>query len=150
MYENGQYRNGYGYTEPHSMAVQGQGQGYGMNMQGNSPMVQGQMMQQAQGGPHIKDLCKQYSMHFVQLQMTDGTTQEGIIINQDDDTITLLMPEEDQREQAHQGDMRQPWYGGGPGYGYGYGYGVPRRFRRFYRRTLPYYLIGSLLFPYFY
>jgi len=130
-----------------------------------------------QNEQHVKDMhnmCSQYHLYFIQVQMMDGSMHEGIIEDVDQEGVSLLMPEEDdgqnpyhdqpgyegqQAQQSHFGygyggfgGGFAPGYGYGPGFGYGpgYGRGVPRRFRRFRRRRYPFYGIRSLFFPFFF
>ncbi|WP_416151193.1 hypothetical protein ACM26V_09575 [Salipaludibacillus sp. HK11] len=122
---------------------------------------------------HLKDMhdaCTQYHLHFIQIQMIDGSIHDGIIEDSDNEGVTLLMPEDDDAQQPYNEQQgyqmnNQPGhfgygYGGsgypapgfGPGYGPGYGIGrprIPRRFRRFRRRRYPFYGINTLLFPFF-
>lgn len=123
-----------------------------------------------QNEQHVKDMhnmCSQYHLYFIQIQMMDGSMHEGIIEEFDQEGVNLLMPEDDdgqipyEGQQAPQGHFGYgyggsyggyPGYGGGygGGYGYGPGYGVPRRFRRFRRRRFPFFGIRSLLLPFFF
>ncbi|MCE7794794.1 hypothetical protein K8O68_20620 [Salipaludibacillus sp. CUR1] len=99
---------------------------------------------------HMQEMCQQYHLYFIQLQMMDGSIAEGIIEDADHEGVTLLMPEED----GHMDGSRQfgaGAFGGAPyGFGPGLGYGVPRRFRRFRRRRFPFFGIRTLFFPFFF
>ncbi|WP_280769192.1 hypothetical protein [Salipaludibacillus daqingensis] len=135
-----------------------------------------------QNEQHAKDMhnmCTQYHLHFIQIQLMDGSSHDGIIEEVDNEGVTLLMPEAEEGAQqpyygqhgheshhelhAQQGTQMQdspqhfgygyPGYGYpgfGPGPGYGYGYGIPRRFRRFRRRRYPFFGIRRLFFPFFF
>lgn len=107
--------------------------------------------------PDVKKLCKQYMNFHVIGQMKDGTQMEGIIIDMDDDNVTMLVPEDIDAEQMmnrqfgydydgydKDGKWKDNDYGG-----YG-GYPRPRRrYRRYRRRRYPYgSLLGLLLFPF--
>jgi hypothetical protein len=70
--------------------------------------------------------------YHVIAQMKDGSKKEGIIEDMDDQSVTMLIPED------VDGDERQ-FYDYGPGY--------RPRFRRFRRFRFPYYLF---LPPFFY
>ncbi|MHA6251682.1 hypothetical protein [Oceanobacillus sp. CAU 1775] len=78
--------------------------------------------------------CKQHMHAYVQADLNDGTSVDGIITGLDDEHVYLAVPNVDAGYESHQmgDDSRQFGYGYGyPGYGYGgYGYGRPRPFRR--------------------
>ncbi|ARK30475.1 hypothetical protein [Halalkalibacter krulwichiae] len=93
------------------------------------------------------DLCQQYLHHLVQFQTTDGQMVDGIIDGIDREGVSVLVPAGE--DQGTHTDFRYGGYGPYGGYP-GYGYGYPRRFRRFRRQHFPYFLLASLLFPYFY
>lgn len=90
-----------------------------------------------------KTLCKTYHHHWVCLQTRDGM-YDGILDGTDDENVYMLVPVGDWEP-----DYRQVPYGYGYG-GYFPPYGYPRRFRRFRRFPIPYLLLRSLWFPYFY
>ncbi len=108
----------------------------------------GQMMEPQQMDYHhyqkqMHEMCKSYHLYFMQFQTTEGETIEGIIEDIDDDGVIILIPVGDMERV----DEEERQYG----YDYGYGYGYfPRRFRRFRRRRLPFFLLRSLFFPYYY
>lgn len=97
--------------------------------------------QQNQGGQQpddIKILCRKYMNYHVIGQLSDGSKVDGIIDDMDEESVTMLVPEEFDGEQEN----RQ----------YGYGdeyddYGRPRRrrYRRFRRLRFPYVVF---VFPY--
>ncbi|MDX8045909.1 hypothetical protein SH601_07875 [Gracilibacillus sp. S3-1-1] len=91
---------------------------------------------------HIKNMCKEYQLYFMEIQTMDGATLEGIITDIEENAVILLIPV-GEMERFDQEDRQY-------GYGYGYGYGYPRRFRRFRRYRLPFSFIRSLFFPYYY
>ncbi|MGM0867391.1 MAG: hypothetical protein ACQEWF_22240 [Bacillota bacterium] len=77
--------------------------------------------------------------------MNDGLQIEGIIQDMDQDSVTMMVPEDIDAEQVRQ-------------FGYGYDnndfndYGRPlrRRYRRFHRRRFPYVFFRRLfLYPYY-
>lgn len=81
----------------------------------------------------MHDMCKNYHLHFVQIQMADGHMHDGIIEEVDQEGVTLLIPHEDMQHRDEEGeqhpygfeDSRGP-YGYGPGGGPGFappGYG---------------------------
>ncbi|WP_208590116.1 hypothetical protein [Gracilibacillus suaedae] len=113
----------------------------------NNPYHQqpyGQMMEPQQMDYHhyqkqMYEMCKNYQLYFMQFQTTEGETFEGIIEELDDDGVIILIPVGD----TERGDEAERQYG------FGYGY-FPRRFRRFRRRRLPFFLLRSLFFPYYY
>lgn len=121
----------------------------------------GQKGQEGNNNKEMLELCKQYHYHLMHFETTDGHLIEGIIENMDEEQVHLLVPSgEMEVQEARQfasyggaGGYAQP-FGYGPSYGGvpygGYPYGYPRRFRRFRRYRLPYYLLGRLFFPYFY
>ncbi|MFC0560099.1 hypothetical protein [Halalkalibacter alkalisediminis] len=133
-----------GTTAPTSQPYQAQQAPMGPPHQGAvDPSMQHQQMY---------DLCQQYMHHLVQFQTSDGQTVDGIIDGIDRDGVSMLVPDgDDDQAQTTHSELRYgyPGYGGYGGYP-GYGYGYPRRFRRFRRRRFPFYLLSSLLFPYFY
>ncbi|WP_181350676.1 hypothetical protein [Thalassobacillus sp. CUG 92003] len=82
----------------------------------------------------IHDQCKRYTYYHVIISMSDGNSVDGIIIDVDDHSITVLVGEDVEHEEERQ------FYGG---------YGR-RRARRFGRRTFPLAALTALaLFPYF-
>ncbi|WP_235848393.1 hypothetical protein [Litchfieldia alkalitelluris] len=92
---------------------------------------------------HMKNLCKSYMNYHVIGQLSDGSQFEGIIDSMDEDSVTMLVPEEVEEQQMTR-------------YGYnGYDdddYYPPRRrrYRRYRRSRYPYAnLLGLLLYPYF-
>ena len=98
---------------------------------------------------HIKRLCKKYMNYHVMGQLNDGSQFEGIIDNMDEESVTMLVPEDINPGQLN----RQFGYGYNDDNDYDYDdYGRPRRrrYRRFRRRRFPYRsLISLLLYPYF-
>jgi len=78
---------------------------------------------------NVQSLCRKYMNYYVAGQLNDGTPVEGIIVDMDDDNVTMLVP-----EVVEDNDMRYGFYGYG---GYD-GYGGRRRYRRFRRRRIPY------------
>lgn len=98
----------------------------------------------------IKNLCKEYMNYHVIGQMSDGSQIDGIIDSMDDESVTLLVPEEVEVGQI----IRQYGYDYDNGYGYDYDdFDRPRRrrYRRFRRQRYPYgYLLRLLPYPYYY
>ncbi|MBT2618666.1 hypothetical protein J7I96_25295 [Bacillus sp. ISL-78] len=87
----------------------------------------------------IKTLCRKYMNYHVIGQLSDGSKVDGIIDDMDEESVTMLVPEE---FDAEQGNRQQ----------YGYGdyyddYGRPRRrrYRRYRRQRFPYVVF---VFPY--
>ncbi|QGH35024.1 hypothetical protein GI584_13670 [Gracilibacillus salitolerans] len=102
-------------------------------------MMEHQQMDYNHQQKQMHEMCKNYHLYFMQFQTTEGETFEGIIEDMDDDGVIILIPFGD----MERGDEAERQYG------YGYGY-FPRRFRRFRRRRLPFFLLRSLFFPYYY
>jgi hypothetical protein len=86
-----------------------------------------------EGFRDIKGICKKYKRYHVIAYLQDGSMMDGIIEDMDDDSVTMLVPEDVEE------DDRQFDYGGYGGYG-------RRRFRRFRRRRFPF---NFFLFPFF-
>ncbi|MEC0275419.1 hypothetical protein [Peribacillus frigoritolerans] len=87
----------------------------------------------------IKKLCRKYMNYHVIGQLSDGSQVDGIIDDMDEESVTMLVPEEFDVEQGN----RQQY-----GYGDDYDdYGRPRRrrYRRYRRRRYPYVVF---VFPY--
>ncbi|WP_054636603.1 hypothetical protein [Thalassobacillus sp. C254] len=106
---------------------------------------------------YMHDMCRQYHLHFVQLQTTDGQMYDGIIEDYDNEGVTMLMPYgDDDYSHHHQDGYRQFGFGFGGGFGYPYGYGAPygygfpRRFRRFRRHRFPFPFLRGFFFPFFF
>jgi hypothetical protein len=115
-------------------------------------------------------LCQQHMYRYVIVQMSDGSSHDGIVVSVDEQHLHLAVPMGDADGEQTRAfvSFGYPGYGGFGGYGgypyggfhgygypgygypgYGYpGYGYPRR--RFFRRSLP---LGGLLalslLPYF-
>lgn len=140
-------------------------------MNNNMPMpqqVQGAfqpnmpMPQQVQGayqpiGDDIKTLCQQYMNYHVIGQMRDGSQVDGIITGMDENSVTMLVPEEVGADEV----TRQFGFGYEFDYDndyeydyeYDFDYGRPRRrrFRRFRRRRFPFRFFRRLFrYPYYY
>ena len=82
--------------------------------------------------------CKQYQYYHVMIQLEDGRSVDGIILDVDDNQVKILVSEEVSGEQS---DQRQ--------FGYG-GYGGRYRYRRFRPNFFPLAALTSLaLLPYF-
>ncbi|SER56231.1 hypothetical protein SAMN04487944_10654 [Gracilibacillus ureilyticus] len=85
-------------------------------------------------GHQMKNLCEQYQNYYVVGELTNGEKIEGIIQSVDQNSVTMLVPENIEADE----EQRQ------------FGYGYPRRF---YRRYYPYryplgLLSGLLLYPF--
>lgn len=135
-------------------------------MSQSSPMHQTEMMMDPTAHKkHMMEMCKKYHHHLMHVEGTDGKMYEGILDGADDDYVYILIPvgdsDMDGRQYPIAGGYDYDGYGYGAGgypYGGGYGgypyggpfYGYPRRFRRFRRFPLAYYLLNRLLFPIFY
>lgn len=91
---------------------------------------------------NIMDLCERYKNFYVLGHLANGTQVEGIIMDMDDNHVTMLVPEIVEEEQLN--NQRQNGWSGGYGYG-GYGGYGRRRYRRFRRRRFPY---RQFIFPF--
>ncbi|MFC4401583.1 hypothetical protein [Gracilibacillus xinjiangensis] len=87
-------------------------------------------------GSHMKKLCEQYQNFYVVGELSNGEKVEGIIQNVDQDSVTMLIPENIEMDSSE----RQ------------YGYGYPRRYyRRYYPYRYPLGLLSNLLlYPFLY
>ncbi|MEW9667275.1 hypothetical protein [Ammoniphilus sp. 3BR4] len=103
-----------------------------------------------------QSICKKHINRYVEIQMKDGKTYDGIVESVDDQNVYLAVPRGGSQRISNEG--RQfgfgfPWYGYGgfgyPWYGYGYpGYGFG--YGRFRRLALPLALLAGLtLLPYY-
>ncbi|MFG6150582.1 hypothetical protein [Halobacillus sp. B23F22_1] len=90
--------------------------------------------------------CQKYKYYHVMGTMEDGQSFDGIILDADDENVTMLMSEDvTVDENGNAEDESRQFYGGGYGGGYG-----RRRARRFRRTILPLAgLTSLLLYPYF-
>ncbi|MCA0984967.1 hypothetical protein LCL89_13065 [Halobacillus yeomjeoni] len=88
--------------------------------------------------------CNKYKDYHVMVQLKDGSSVDGIIIDVKEDKVTILISEDVMvDENGETSEHRQYGYGG-----YG-GYGRRRRARRFRRRVLPLAALTALaLYPY--
>lgn len=85
----------------------------------------------SQAEQDIMSICQKYMNYHVIGQLSDGSMVEGIVDGMDDNSVTMLVPED-----VYEGDRI---YGGYGGYG-------RRRFRRFRRRRFPF---SIFIFPFF-
>ncbi|WP_404451894.1 hypothetical protein LG329_16325 [Virgibacillus necropolis] len=118
-------------------------------MKNNIPMNPDQVQEDHRPmGDDVKQQCQIYMNYHVIAQMNDGSQFDGIIEGMDEDSVTMLVPEEIDEEQGN----RQFGYGYDD-YDYDYDdYGRPRRrrFRRFRRRRFPFRLFRRLFrYPYY-
>lgn len=93
---------------------------------------------------HIYGQCKRHMHAYVLVELTNGTTVDGIITGLDDENVYFAIPERNEGNmenmQRHPQAQRPfgggyghhgPGYGyGGPGYGHGPGYGYQSPFTR--------------------
>lgn len=99
-----------------------------------------------------KSVCKKHINRYVEIQMKDGKTYDGIVESVDDQNVYLAVPRGESPRMSNEerqfgfgyplygyGGFGYPWY---PGYPFGYG--------RFYRLALPLALLAGLsLLPYY-
>lgn len=82
----------------------------------------------------IQRKCEEFMTFHVIMTLKDGSKMDGIITDVDDSGVTMLVGE-DVIERSDESNSRQ----------------MPRRFRRFRRRRIPFSSIGGLsllLFPF--
>ncbi|WP_258000393.1 hypothetical protein [Bacillus sp. Marseille-P3661] len=125
-----------------------------MNQYGQMPITQMPYQQMPGGGMgpqhDLKDFCKKYMHHYVNMQTQDGMQFDGIIDGMDQENVYMLVPDGDEETMDERfGVGFGVPYGYGFPWGYGYG-GYPRRFRRFRRHRFPFYSIGGFFFPFFF
>ncbi|MFC7321562.1 hypothetical protein [Halobacillus campisalis] len=92
-----------------------------------------------------KQYCKQLMNYHVMGTMEDGSSFDGIVMDANDNEVTMLMGEDVMVDENgnEENESRQWGYGGYGGFG-------RRRARRFRRRVLPLAgLTSLLLYPYF-
>lgn len=121
-----------------------------MNMPYGSHM-QHEGMDQDSRKNQMKDFCKRYHHHYIQIEGTDGNVYDGIIDGSDKDNMYVLVPSGEMDDDDNMNRQFYP-YGGYGGYDYDYDYHrrFPRRFRRFRRHRFPFFFIRRLFFPFFY
>lgn len=103
----------------------------GTQPEGQMGTPQGMPMGEQQGAQaeqDIKTMCQRYMNFHVIGQLSDGSQVEGIVDGADDNTVTMLVPEDVYEDDRIYG-----------------GYGR-RRFRRFRRRRFP---LNFFIFPFF-
>ncbi|GAY74703.1 hypothetical protein NBRC111894_257 [Sporolactobacillus inulinus] len=86
----------------------------------------------------LNNLCRKYMNYYVIAQMADGTQMEGIVEEVTDQGVIMLVPEDAEPEA----DSR-----------FFYGPRPRRRFRRFNRFLLPFFLFATPFlypFPFYY
>lgn len=110
----------------------------------NNPMYQQSQGTYQPSDGDIKGLAQRYMNYHVMAQMRDGSKFDGIIVNMDDNGVTMLVPEEMDEDQVRQADEEEV----GRQFGFG---GGRRRFRRFHRRHFPFPSFSFIFpFPFFF
>lgn len=84
----------------------------------------------------VQNSCTKFMNYYVTAHLNDGSKVEGIIVDMEDDAVTMLVPEELDEDAIE--SNRQ--FGGYGGYG-----GYRRRFRRFRRHRFPF---SAFIFPF--
>lgn len=90
----------------------------------------------------MHDQCMLMIHHHVQINMTDGSSMDGIIEKVTPEQITMLVGEDVYEDRGDESNDFRQFYGG---------YRPRPRYRRFRRRRFPLSALTALaLFPYYY